>query len=139
MPCFLGGQPFGQLQDFVDFGRTEHATDALRVDNREGGVDQVFLFHLFTLDDEILQQVEEFELPAGQSGVGANELIECGAHLIGEAFEYLNAENVPDELDEVCLAISIDLTQQVFGDVRMFLVQQVCQFSFLVGSVWTMT
>ena len=86
----------------------------------------------FALDDEALQQVEEFHLPAAERGVGADELVECRADFIREALEQLNAQDVADELNKARLAVFVDLAQQVFGDMRVFFVQQ---FSELVGLV----
>lgn len=98
------------------------------MDDREGGIDQVFLLHLFALDDEALQQTEEFHLAAAERGVGADELVKGGADLVREAPEHFNAQDVADELDEARLAVLVDLTQQVFGDVRVLFVQQFGQF-----------
>ncbi|KAF5290036.1 hypothetical protein FQR65_LT20709 [Abscondita terminalis] len=108
--------------------RAEHAADTLRVDDREGGIDQVFLLHLFALDDDVLQQREELHLPTAQCGVGADELVEGGADFIREALQHFDAEDMTDELDKARLAVLINLAQQVFGDVRMRFMQQFSQF-----------
>ncbi|MOA10036.1 hypothetical protein D3C78_1299060 [compost metagenome] len=109
--CLLGCQPFGQLQDFVDFGGAKHAANTLRVDDREGGVDQVFLLHFFALDNEAPQQIEELHLPTAERGVGADELVKSGTDLIREAPENFDPKDVADELDKARLAVLVDLTQ----------------------------
>ena len=81
-------------------------------------------FHLFTLDDEVLQQVEELQLAAAQGGVGANELIKGRTDLIREALQPLEPKDVTDELDEARFAVLVDVAQQVFGDVRVLFVEQ---------------
>jgi hypothetical protein len=114
-----GRQALGQLQDFVDLRRAEHATYALRVNHREGRVDQVFLLDLLALDDEVLQQVQEFQLAAGEVAVPPDELVKGVADRFREALQDLDAEDVADKLDETGLAVLVGLAQQVFGDVRV--------------------
>ena len=47
----------GQSQDFIDFSRTEHPANTFGVYDRKRGVDQVSLFYLFTLYNNVFEEV----------------------------------------------------------------------------------
>ena len=104
------------------------------MDDRKGRVDQVFLFHFFALDDEVFQQVEEIQLPAAERGVGADELVKSSADGFRKTFQHFDAENMADELDKARFAVFVDLAQQIFGDMRVFFVQQFGQFVGFFGA-----
>ena len=79
-------QTLGELQDFADLRRAENAANPLRMKHRERRVDEVFFLHLFTVDDEALEQVQELQLAAGQVAVLADELVKAFADRFREAF-----------------------------------------------------
>ena len=98
------------------------------MNDRKGRVDQISLFHLFALDDEVFQQIQKIQLPAAQVGVLLNKLFKCFADGLRETFQDFDAENMADELDEVRLAVFVDLSQQILGDMRVLFMQQFGQF-----------
>ena len=87
----LCGQPLSELQDFIDLGGTKHTTYALRVNDGEWRIDEVFLIHLFALDNKVFQQAEKLKLAAIKGGVCADELIKRRANCIGKALQHLGA------------------------------------------------
>ena len=52
-----------------------------------------------------------------------DKLIEGISNRVRETFEKFETENMADKLDEMCLAVFLDGTQKILGNVRMLIVQ----------------
>ena len=57
-----------------------------------------------------------------------NELLECLTDRFRKTLQDLDTENMADKLYETCLAVFINLTQQILGDMWMFGVKQLGKF-----------
>ncbi len=57
------------------------------------------------------------------------ELVERLGDGFGKTLQYFDAQNMADELQKPGSAILVNLLEQLFGNVRMFEVQQFRQFS----------